>query len=77
MLEMVVESLNVGLPKKEIFDGKAITTGICKRPVSVPLRLLEHLVLMVMVWLIQEIMAEWTKPFAFTVLIIILIGRKL
>ncbi len=31
---MIVESLNVGLPKKEIFDGKAITTGICKKPVS-------------------------------------------
>lgn len=34
MLEMIVESLNVGLPKKEIFDGKPITTGICKKPVS-------------------------------------------
>ena len=33
-LEMIVESLNVGLPKKEIFDGKPITTGICKKPVS-------------------------------------------
>jgi MOSC domain-containing protein YiiM len=31
---MIVESLNVGLPKKEIFDGKPITTGICKKPVS-------------------------------------------
>ena len=39
MLEMVVESLNIGLPKKELFYGKEITTGICKRPVSVPLRL--------------------------------------
>jgi MOSC domain-containing protein YiiM len=36
---MVVESLNIGLPKKELFYGKEITTGICKRPVSVPLRL--------------------------------------
>jgi MOSC domain-containing protein YiiM len=31
---MIVESLNVGLPKEEIFDGKPITTGICKKPVS-------------------------------------------
>jgi MOSC domain-containing protein YiiM len=31
---MIVESLNVGLPKEEIFHGKAITTGICKKPVS-------------------------------------------
>lgn len=31
---MVVESLNIGLPKKEIFNGKSITTGICKEPVS-------------------------------------------
>jgi MOSC domain-containing protein YiiM len=31
---MVVETLNIGLPKKEIFDGKPITTGICKKPVS-------------------------------------------
>jgi MOSC domain-containing protein YiiM len=31
---MIVESLNVGLPKKEIFDGKPITTAICKKPVS-------------------------------------------
>ncbi|MCG6944482.1 MAG: MOSC domain-containing protein [Deltaproteobacteria bacterium] len=36
---MVVESLNIGLPKKEVFYGKEITTGMCKRPVSVPLRL--------------------------------------
>ncbi len=36
---MIVESLNVGLPKKEIFDGKEIITGICKGPVSVSLHL--------------------------------------
>ena len=39
MFEMLVESLNIGLPKKEVFYGKEITTGICKRPVSVPIRL--------------------------------------
>jgi MOSC domain-containing protein YiiM len=32
--QMIVESLNIGLPKKEIFRGKEITTGICKEPVS-------------------------------------------
>ena len=30
---MIVKSLNIGLPKKEIFYGKEITTGICKQPV--------------------------------------------
>jgi len=34
-----IESLNIGLPKKEIFQGVEITTGICKSPVSGPLRL--------------------------------------
>lgn len=36
---MIVEALNIGLPKKEIFHGKEVTTGICKRPVSGPLNL--------------------------------------
>lgn len=36
---MIVESLNIGLPKKETFHGKEIITGICKRPVSVSLHL--------------------------------------
>ncbi len=36
---MVVESLNTGLPKKEIFHGREIITGICKQPVTGPLRL--------------------------------------
>ena len=39
MLEMIVESLNTGLPKREIFSGKSITTAICKEPVSGPLTL--------------------------------------
>ena len=41
MTEMVavVESLNIGLPKKEMFRGSEITTGICKVPVSGPLHL--------------------------------------
>jgi MOSC domain-containing protein YiiM len=39
MKNMVVESLNTGLPKKEIFNGKEIITGICKQPVTGPLRL--------------------------------------
>jgi MOSC domain-containing protein YiiM len=36
MKEMIVESLNVGLPRKEIFHGKEVRTGICKNPVSEP-----------------------------------------
>jgi MOSC domain-containing protein YiiM len=39
MKKMVVESINTGLPKQEIFPGKKIITGICKRPASGPLRL--------------------------------------
>ncbi len=31
---MIVESLNIGLPKKEIFHGREIITGICKQPVT-------------------------------------------
>jgi MOSC domain-containing protein YiiM len=31
---MIVESLNIGLPKEEIFDGNPITTGICINPAS-------------------------------------------
>jgi len=34
MKKMIVESLNVGLPKKEIFHGREILTGICKQPVA-------------------------------------------
>ncbi|UCG13047.1 MAG: MOSC domain-containing protein [Deltaproteobacteria bacterium] len=36
---MIVETLSIGLPKKEVFYGKEITTAICKRPVSTPLHL--------------------------------------
>ena len=39
MKNLVVESLNTGLPKKEIFHGREIITGICKQPVTGPLRL--------------------------------------
>ena len=31
---MIVQSLNIGLPKKEHFSGKEMITGICKQPVS-------------------------------------------
>src|SRR5574341_567817 len=31
---MIIESLNIGLPRKEIFYGKEVRTGICKKPVS-------------------------------------------
>jgi len=39
MAKMVVESLNIGLPKKEFFHGREITTGISKKPVSGPVHL--------------------------------------
>jgi len=37
MKKMIVESLNIGLPKNEIFHGREILTGICKQPVAGPL----------------------------------------
>jgi MOSC domain-containing protein YiiM len=33
---MVIVSLNIGLPRREIFGGKELITGICKRPVQGP-----------------------------------------
>jgi MOSC domain-containing protein YiiM len=36
---MLIDSLNIGLPKKETFYGKTIHTGIGKRPVSGSLHL--------------------------------------
>ena len=36
---MIVESLNIGLPKKENFYGKEIITGICKQPAAGSLHL--------------------------------------
>lgn len=39
MEEMTIESLNIGMPKKEIFHGKEVNTGICKNPVPGPLNL--------------------------------------
>lgn len=36
---MIIESLNIGLPKNEIFHDKEIITGICKTPVFGPLSL--------------------------------------
>jgi MOSC domain-containing protein YiiM len=39
MSRMIVESLNIGLPKTELFGGKEVITGICKTPVSGPLHL--------------------------------------
>lgn len=36
---MIIESLNIGLPRKEQFHGKEITTGIGKQPVEGPVRL--------------------------------------
>ncbi len=36
---MIIQSLNIGLPKKELFHGKEYITGICKQPVTIPLML--------------------------------------
>lgn len=41
MEKIIVESLNIGLPRKESFYGREIYTGICEQPVSGPLRLLK------------------------------------
>ena len=30
---MNVTSLNIGLPKKEVFHGKELVTALCKQPV--------------------------------------------
>ncbi len=36
---MIIQSLNVGLPAKEMFFGKEVITGICKKPVMGPVHL--------------------------------------
>jgi MOSC domain-containing protein YiiM len=36
---MIVQALNIGLPKKELFQGKQFFTGMCKKPVTGPLLL--------------------------------------
>jgi MOSC domain-containing protein YiiM len=36
---MTIQSLNIGLPVKETFFGKEVTTGICKKPVRRPIHL--------------------------------------
>lgn len=33
---MIVTILSIGLPKKEVFYGRELTTGICKKPVDGP-----------------------------------------
>lgn len=39
MTNIIIKSLNIGTPKKEIFHGKEVITGICKNPVSEELSL--------------------------------------
>jgi MOSC domain-containing protein YiiM len=39
MKKLIVESVNIGLPKKEIFQGREMLTGICKQPVKRPIAL--------------------------------------
>lgn len=41
MKKMIVESLNIGLPREESLYGRKIITGICKQPVAGPIRLLK------------------------------------
>ncbi|HXY55233.1 MAG TPA: MOSC domain-containing protein [Nitrospirota bacterium] len=36
---MIIKFLNIGLPKKEMFHGKEFMTGMCKKPVTIPLPL--------------------------------------
>lgn len=36
---MIIQMLNIGLPKKELFHGKEFMTGMCKKPVTIPLML--------------------------------------
>ena len=36
---MIIQVLNIGLPKKELFHGKEFITGMCKKPVAIPLAL--------------------------------------
>ncbi len=37
---MIIQSLNIGLPKKELFHGKEFITGMCKKPVTGPIVLM-------------------------------------
>jgi MOSC domain-containing protein YiiM len=37
--EMIIQSLNIGLPARELFFGKEIITGICKKPLMGPVHL--------------------------------------
>jgi MOSC domain-containing protein YiiM len=39
---MIIQSLNIGLPKKELFHGREYITGMCKRPVLGPISLTMH-----------------------------------
>ncbi len=39
---MIVQALNIGLPKKELFHGKEFITGMCKKSVSGSLSLMKQ-----------------------------------
>jgi MOSC domain-containing protein YiiM len=39
---MIIQALNIGLPKQELFQGKEFFTGMCKKPVTGPLLLTEQ-----------------------------------
>ncbi len=36
---MIIKLLKIGLPKKELFHGKEYMTGMCKKPVTIPVAL--------------------------------------
>ena len=39
---MIIQSLNIGFPKEELFHGRTYVTGMCKKPVHGPLRLMKR-----------------------------------
>ncbi len=38
-MDMIIQSLNIGLPTKEVFFGKEVITGCCKKPALGPVNL--------------------------------------
>jgi MOSC domain-containing protein YiiM len=36
---MIIQILNIGFPRKELFHGKEFITGMCKKPAKIPLKL--------------------------------------
>jgi hypothetical protein len=70
-----IVSINVGKPTNLVFNGKELSTGINKKPVTEPIFYL-FFTLTVMVRRILFIMAAKIKRYAFIHMIITLIGRR-